>query len=29
MKKGFVFEKPAIEVGADTGPLYSSFNPEK
>ena len=29
MKKGFVFEKPAIEVIADTGPLFSSFNLEQ
>ena len=29
MKKGYVFEKPAIEVMADTGPLYSSFVPGK
>ena len=27
MKKGYVFEKPAILVNADTGPLFSSFAP--
>jgi len=29
MKKGYVFERPPVEVAADLGPLYSSFAPDK